>query len=99
MASRGLQESNLEQIADTLHDESDCHPGLLSSRAEWVHCCMKKRSSKCAVLEDERASKGPHTEKVLMNNVKYVQVLGLVKDVQAKSGKLYKDWLKCAFHP
>jgi len=23
-----------------------------------------------------------------------VQVLGLVKDVQAKSGKLYKDWLK-----
>ena len=34
-----------------------------------------------------------------MTNVKYVQVLGLVKDVQAKSGKLYKDWLKCAFHP
>ena len=25
-----------------------------------------------------------------------MQVLGLVKDVQAKSGKLYKEWLKCA---
>ena len=23
-----------------------------------------------------------------------VQVLGLVKDVQTKSGKLYKEWLK-----
>ncbi len=26
------------------------------------------------------------------------QVLGVVIDVQNKTGKLYKDWLKCAPH-
>ena len=30
-----------------------------------------------------------------MRDLGFLQVLGLVKDVQTKSGKLYKEWLKC----
>ena len=75
-------------------------PALVLSRAEWAHCCMERSPPECAVPHDGRASKGPFIlRRFLITKVKSVQVLGLVKDVQAKSGKLYKDWLRCAFHP
>ena len=35
----------------------------------------------------------------VMRDSGFLQVLGLVKDVQTKSGKLYKEWLKCVTFP
>ena len=35
----------------------------------------------------------------VMRDLGFLQVLGLVKDVQTKSGKLYKEWLKCVTSP
>lgn len=52
MASRGIQESHLEQMADMLHKESNCHPcftfeprrvgALLHEKKVIQVCCLTR---------------------------------------------------------